>query len=216
MRLPPAKRAFDLVGSLLLLLLLAPALATACAAVAVTSPGGAICRRVRAGLHGTPFLLLSVRTGYADPGAGPPTHAPTPVGRLLHRLALDGLPQLFNVVRGEMSLVGPRPLPFPLPLENSARAGLANSAHAGLANSARAGLARDRLAVLPGMTGLWQVGARSDLPWDEMVLLDLEYVDTHCLAVDLRILARTIPAVLRRAAAAPRTPRAPLTARTNG
>ncbi|MFI0978235.1 sugar transferase [Streptomyces sp. NPDC021093] len=166
MRSLSAKRALDLAGSLLLLLLLAPVLATAYAAVALTSPGGAFLRQPRAGLRGEPFLMLRFR---ADPRTDP-------VGRLLRRLSLDGLPQLINVVRGEMSLVGPRPLP--------------------VQDSGRTSPTHGRLAVLPGMTGLWQVSSRSELPWDEMVLLDLEYVDTHCLAVDLGILARTVPAVL--------------------
>ncbi|MEU8887091.1 sugar transferase [Streptomyces sp. NPDC048442] len=168
MRSLSAKRALDLAGSLSLLLLLAPVLAVAYAAVALTSPGAAgraFLRQPRAGLRGEPFLMLGFR---ADPDS--------PVGRLLHRLSLDGLPQLINVVRGEMSLVGPRPLP--------------------VEDGPRTGLARGRLTVLPGMTGLWQVSGRSELPWDEMVLLDLEYVDTHCLAVDLGILARTVPAAL--------------------
>ncbi|MGW7415654.1 sugar transferase [Streptomyces sp. NPDC054863] len=175
MRSLSAKRALDLAGSLLLLLLLAPVLATTCAAVILTSPGGALSRQPRAGLRGEPFLMLKFRI---DPRAAA-------VGRLLRRLSLDELPQLINVVRGEMSLVGPRPLP----LKDSGP-----GPHS-------PGLSRGRLAVLPGMTGLWQVSGRSDLPWDEMVLLDLEYVDTHCLAVDLGILARTVPAALTARAA---------------
>ncbi len=193
MRAPSAKRALDLTGALLLLLLLAPLLGACAAAVAFTTPGGALCRRTRAGRGGEPFELLRFRTtrapaapGRARPAAlhGNEGHLRTlrddprvtPVGRVLRRLALDDLPQLVNVVRGEMSLVGPRPLP--------------------VTDSGRTGPAPGRLGVLPGITGLWQVSGRSDLPWNEMGLLDLEYVDRHCLGLDLRILARTVPAAL--------------------
>jgi lipopolysaccharide/colanic/teichoic acid biosynthesis glycosyltransferase len=203
MRSLSAKRVLDLTGGLLLLLLLAPVLATAYAAVAVTSPGGAILRQPRAGLHGRPFPLLKFRTTYTgapEGRVGPPvrrgtadspfalrrTPRVTPVGRVLRRLSLDDLPQLVNVVRGEMSLVGPRPL--------------------AVGETGRTGPELARLKVRPGLTGPWQVGARSGLPWDEMVLVDLEYVDTHCLAVDLSVLARTVPAALTSRAGARREP----------
>ncbi|CAM5616001.1 hypothetical protein GCM10010329_18880 [Streptomyces spiroverticillatus] len=193
MRSLSAKRALDLTGSVLLLLLFAPVLASVYAAVALTSPGGAIYRQPRAGLHGKPFHILKFRTMHIGAAAERVNLAAlnesdghlfklrsdprvTPVGRILRRLSLDELPQLFNVLRGEMSLVGPRPLV--------------------VEDSGYTGLARGRLTVRPGLTGLWQVNGRSELPWDEMVLLDLEYVDTHCLSVDLAILARTVPAVL--------------------
>ncbi|MFI5803588.1 sugar transferase [Streptomyces sp. NPDC051561] len=194
-RVPSAKRVLDLAGGLLLLTLLSPVFAAVCAAVALTSPGGVFLRQPRAGRGGAPFSMWTFRTlrtatatatdratlALRDDSRShlltlredPRT---TPVGRLLRRLFLDELPQLLNVVRGEMSLVGPRPLP--------------------VADSGYTGLARGRLTVRPGMTGLWQVSGRSELPWDEMVLLDLEYVDTHCLAVDLGIMARTVPALL--------------------
>ena len=171
MRAPSAKRALDLLGGVLLLLLFSPVLAAAFAAVSATSPGSALLRRPRAGLAGKPFLVLELRDDVRIPT----------LSRLLRRLHLDELLQLVNVVRGEMSLVGPRPLP--------------------VEDSGHRGLARGRLAVRPGITGLWQVKGRSELPWDEMVLLDLEYVDTHCLAVDLGILARTVPAALNARAA---------------
>ncbi|MFF0745188.1 sugar transferase [Streptomyces sp. NPDC004111] len=164
-RPPSAKRVLDLAGGTLLLVLLSPVLAAAFAVLTATSPGDALLRRTRAGLGGKPFAMLEFRT--RDAGAA---------GRLLRRFALDELPQLINVVRGEMSLVGPRPQP--------------------VADLARTGPARSRLAVRPGITGLWQIHRDSELPWDERELLDLEYVDTHCLAVDLAILARTVPVVL--------------------
>jgi lipopolysaccharide/colanic/teichoic acid biosynthesis glycosyltransferase len=103
----------------------------------------------------------------------------TPLGRTMRRLSLDELPQLWNVVRGEMSLVGPRPA---LP-QQVARY---DPAH------------RRRLEVKPGMTGVWQVSGRSDLGFDEMVLMDTYYVDNWSLALDLRIMCRTLIAVLRR------------------
>jgi lipopolysaccharide/colanic/teichoic acid biosynthesis glycosyltransferase len=101
----------------------------------------------------------------------------TSTGRWLRRFSLDELPQLFNVLMGHMSLVGPRPLP--------------------LEDSAFTGDARNRLLVRPGLTGLWQISGRSDLSWDETLRLDLTYVDTWSLRLDLLILARTPAAVLR-------------------
>ena len=101
----------------------------------------------------------------------------TRVGRLLRRTSLDELPQLFNVLAGTMSIVGPRP---PLPREL-----------AGFDSIQRA-----RLRVLPGLTGLWQVSGRSDLPFEEMVRLDLEYIEKRSLVMDLRIIAMTVPSVV--------------------
>jgi lipopolysaccharide/colanic/teichoic acid biosynthesis glycosyltransferase len=177
-----AKRVVDLAGALLLLLALSPLLLTAAAAVALTSPGPVLRRRERVGLGGRTFSMLTFRTGH--PGAV------TPVGRALRRHFLDRLPQLLNVVRGEMSLVGPHPL-----APDAVTAGL--------------GPERARLAVRPGMTGLWQVCGRSELPWEEMTVLDLHYVEQHWLGLDLAILARTVPvAVSGRSVvhAAPATP----------
>ncbi|OAH09606.1 sugar transferase [Streptomyces jeddahensis] len=187
------KRLVDIVGSLALLLLAAPLSCVICLAVATTSPGGVLFRQTRAGLDGRPFTMLKFRTMHAgaeterseltarnetnghlfklrdDPRV-------TRVGRLLRRLSLDELPQLVNVLRGEMSLVGPRPLP--------------------LADSGYTGRARARLSVPPGLTGLWQISGRSALPWEEMVRLDLHYVEHRSIGMDLAILVRTVPAVL--------------------
>ena len=102
----------------------------------------------------------------------------TPVGRWLRRMSLDELPQLFNVVRGDMSLVGPRPLPV-------------RDVH----NFSESWLMR-RFSVPPGVTGLWQISGRSDLAFDRWVLLDLQYIDGWSLGLDLQILAKTVPAVL--------------------
>ncbi|MEU5160165.1 sugar transferase [Streptomyces sp. NPDC020875] len=161
----PSKRAVDLLGASLLLLLLAPALAALAIAVAVSSRGRILTGGARAGAGGRPFRMLMLRT---VPG--------TRTGRLLHRHYLDHLPQLWHVVRGEMSLVGPRPLP---------------------PDRILAGAERARTAVRPGMTGLWQTGGRSGLPWEEMAVQDLYYVREHWLGLDLAIMARTLP-VLRR------------------
>ncbi|MFK4224749.1 sugar transferase [Streptomyces sp. NPDC019890] len=160
----PAKRAVDLTGSLVLLLLLSPLLLTLTAAAAATTRGSLLTRRERTGLGGSRFAMLTFRTTPVSP-----------VGRLLRRHFLDQLPQLINVVRGEMSLVGPRPLPP----EDPEQAGFAG---------------RARLGVRPGMTGLWQISGRSELPWEEMAVLDLHYVEQHWLGLDLLILARTLPA----------------------
>jgi lipopolysaccharide/colanic/teichoic acid biosynthesis glycosyltransferase len=164
----PAKRAVDLAGCLILLLLLSPLLLAVAAAVAATSPGGILTRQDRTGLGGHTFAMLTFRTKRSgDLG-------PTPVGPLLRRYFLDDLPQLINVVRGEMSLVGPRPT------------GPNDSDHAD----------RARLGVRPGITGLWQISGRSELPWEEMAVLDLHYVEQHWLGLDMLILARTLPTAL--------------------
>ncbi|MDX3534857.1 sugar transferase [Streptomyces sp. MB09-01] len=157
---PPAKRVIDLVGATILLALLAPALVPAVALLYATQGGRPFVREPAAGLAGRPFRTWRLRT--ADTGR---------LGAALDRCALDGLPQLINVLRGEMSLVGPRP-------------------------EARTDRS-DRLLVRPGMTGLWQVSARSDLPWEEMALLDRHYVENHWLGMDLAILAQTPRAAYR-------------------
>ena len=187
------KRLIDLTVSLALLVLALPLFLLVSLAVATTSSGGVIFRQVRAGHSGRPFEMLKFRTMY-DGADDQRTaiaahnemnghlfkirHDPriTPVGRVLRRLSLDELPQLVNVLRGEMSLVGPRPLP--------------------LFDSGYSGPARARLSVPPGLTGLWQVSGRSELSWEEMVRLDLYYVHHHSVRMDLTILARTAPAVL--------------------
>ncbi|MEF2527336.1 MULTISPECIES: sugar transferase [Streptomyces] len=158
-RLPayPAKRAFDLAAGLLLLAAALPALLAAAAVLLLARPRaarGILLREPAAGLGGRPFRTWRLHTA----GAGR-------AGAAVRRCGLDALPQLLNVLRGEMSLVGPRPQ----------------------ARTDRP----DRLLVRPGMTGLWQVSARSDLPWEEMALLDRHYVESHWLGMDLAILART-------------------------
>ncbi|MFG2824436.1 sugar transferase [Kitasatospora sp. NPDC048365] len=188
-----AKRLIDLMGGSFLLLMAIPVMAAVYLAIKATTKGPVFYRQVRVGHHGIPFTMIKFRTMHVgshraraalvhlneagghlfklrnDPRI-------TPVGRLLRRLSLDELPQLVNVLRGDMSLVGPRPL---LPEDSD-----------------YLGRARDRLLVPPGVTGLWQVSGRSNLPWEEMVRLDLHYVENCSALLDLVILARTIPAVL--------------------
>ncbi|MFJ7155313.1 sugar transferase [Streptomyces sp. NPDC101118] len=161
-----AKRGTDLFGAALALALAALPLLAVAAALALTTRRSPLVREEVTGRGGTRYHRHLFR--------GAPW---------VTRYALDGLPQLFDVLRGEMSLVGPRPLP---PGD---------------------GIPRERALVRPGMTGLWQVSARSDLPWEEMALLDLHYVEHHWLGMDLAILAQTPRAALRArrpAAAAPR------------
>jgi exopolysaccharide biosynthesis polyprenyl glycosylphosphotransferase len=161
--------------------------------VRLTSAGPAFFRQERVGRDGRTFRIWKLRTMVVGAASLPITgndvdgllfklhHDPrvTRFGRFLRRWSLDELPQLFNVVTGSMSLVGPRP---PLPTE-----------------VARYGDdVRRRLLVRPGLTGLWQVSGRSDLPWDEAVRLDLQYVENWSLALDVVILLRTGAAVLRR------------------
>ena len=190
------KRSFDIAGSVLLILVLSPFLAAIALAIRMTSRGGAIYRSSRPGIGGAPFHCFKFRTMYDDAEGqqdeleqlnekqGPLfkiRHDPrvTPVGRFLRRWSLDELPQLFNVLRGEMSLVGPRPLP--------------NRDYERLED-----WHRKRYLVLPGMTGLWQVSGRSELDFDELVRLDFLYLERWSVFLDLSIMLKTIPAVLRR------------------
>jgi exopolysaccharide biosynthesis polyprenyl glycosylphosphotransferase len=183
------KRAIDLSVSGIALALASPLMATITLIVRITSPGAAIFRQKREGLHGQVFEALKFRTMHegandrsgrdepdfaflAKPEVDPRI---TTVGRWLRRTSLDELPQLWNVLKGEMSLVGPRPLP----LWEGERVGL-----------------RRRLMVRPGLTGLWQVSGRSSLSPEERIRLDIVYVQNWSLLLDLSILLRTVPAVI--------------------
>jgi lipopolysaccharide/colanic/teichoic acid biosynthesis glycosyltransferase len=206
-RLPRVvKRAIDIAGSTLALIALAPLLIAIAIAIKLSSPGPVLFRQARLGRYGVPFTFLKFRsmTCGNDPrihidyvtrfiagtvGTGAPgteeqvykiTDDPrvTRVGRLIRRTSLDELPQLLNVLRGEMSLVGPRP---PLPYEFDAY----DVWHR-----------RRVLEVKPGITGLWQVNGRSRLRFDDMVRLDLLYARTWSTWLDIRILLRTPRAVL--------------------
>jgi exopolysaccharide biosynthesis polyprenyl glycosylphosphotransferase len=188
------KSAFDRVGGALLLVAASPALLLAALAVKLDSRGPVLFRQRRVGVDGRGFTMLKFRSMTADAeqrraelvgdddGNGMlfklrEDPRVTRVGTVLRRYSLDELPQLVNVLRGEMSLVGPRP-----PLPEEVRRYQADALR--------------RLRVRPGMTGLWQVSGRSDLSWEESLLLDLRYVDNWSIAMDLTILWRTCRAVL--------------------
>ena len=186
------KRAADVALAAAGLVLLAPLLAACALAVRLDGPGPVLFRQERRGRGGRTFRILKFRT--MAPGTGPalpdlaaggaqfkPREDPrvTRAGRLLRRSSLDELPQLWNVLRGEMSLVGPRP----------STVGESEQI---------TGWAERRLDTTPGMTGLWQILGRADLPFDEKVKLDYIYVTNWSLWWDLKILLRTVPAVLRR------------------
>lgn len=190
---PVLKAAVDRTGAALGLLVLSPLLLLVAAAVRLTSAGPVFHRQTRHGQHNQPFTMWKFRTMVADAeqhkaqlvssneNDGPMFKMRrdprvTRIGRLLRRSSLDELPQLFNVLRGDMSLVGPRP---PLPDEVSRYD----------ERELR------RLTVKPGLTGLWQVSGRSDLSWQETVSLDLWYVDNWSVATDMGLMARTLRAV---------------------
>jgi exopolysaccharide biosynthesis polyprenyl glycosylphosphotransferase len=190
-----AKRLLDLVIASVLVIAALPFLVAIGLLVKLTSPGPVLFRQERAGFHGRRFWMYKFRTmihgaedmreqvAHLNEMTGPVFKASgdprlTGVGRLLRRGSLDELPQLLNVLKGEMSLVGPRPLP----LYEAKRI---------------RGAQRRRLAMRPGITGLWQVSGRSMVNFDAWMRLDLRYVDQWSLALDLKILLRTIPVVLR-------------------
>jgi exopolysaccharide biosynthesis polyprenyl glycosylphosphotransferase len=189
------KRGFDITVAALLVLFLSPVLLAAALAVRIGSRGPVIYRSKRPGIQGLPFDCFKFRTMYADADERQDVlessnekagaifkmrNDPrvTPIGRFLRRWSIDELPQLFNVLRGEMSLVGPRPLPERdfMRLED---------------------WHRKRYLVLPGMTGLWQVSGRSELDFDELVRLDFLYLERWSVFLDLSIMLKTIPAVFR-------------------
>ena len=188
------KRAFDLVVGSLLLLLAAPLLGAAALAIRIEDRGSAFYRARRIGLNQRPFTCLKLRTMRvgadaqqaalegANQADGPlfkirEDPRVTRVGSVLRRFSIDELPQLWNVLRGEMSLVGPRPLP-----ERDF--------------NQMDDVAKRRYVVLPGLTGLWQVSGRSDLSGDELVRLDMQYIEGWSLWTDIVILARTLPVVI--------------------
>ena len=188
------KKTFDLVVSTLVLVLGLPLWLAIALAVKLTSPGPVFYRDRRIGLGEREFAMLKFRTMYADAAARlseleDANEAPgplfkirqdprvTPVGAYLRRFSLDEIPQVLNVLRGEMSLVGPRPLPLRdyQQLED---------------------WHRKRYLVLPGITGLWQIAGRSNLGFDDLVRLDFYYLETWSIWLDITIMVKTIPAVL--------------------
>ena len=176
------KRAADVVLAGLLLLLTAPLLLGAAAAVHMTMGGPALFKSRRAGLGGAPFDLLKLRTmrppRLGEEGPECDGRRLTRVGRVLRSTSLDELPSLVNVLRGEMSLVGPRPLPVQYLPRYSAQ-------------QAR------RHEVRPGVTGWAVVNGRNRVSWDDRLLMDVWYVDHRSLGLDARILRRSIGLVLR-------------------
>jgi exopolysaccharide biosynthesis polyprenyl glycosylphosphotransferase len=195
------KRAIDFVGALAGLVVLSPALVVIAIAVKLSSPGPALFGQERYGLQKRRFRMLKYRTMVVEAeqrqaelearneASGPVFKIKdyprvTPVGRFLRRTSLDELPQLWNVLRGEMSLVGPRPLPL-----------------RDVGRFEEPWLMR-RFSVRPGITGLWQVSGRSALGFDAWIRLDLAYIDEWSLGLDARILVQTVPAVLKGTGAA--------------
>ncbi|QZY53113.1 sugar transferase [Leucobacter tenebrionis] len=190
-----AKQLFDLFVTLLILPFALLVMGVMAILIRIDSPGPIIFRQTRLGLNGTPFTMFKLRSmkqnaedelpGMLDASEGngvlfklKSDPRVTRIGRFMRRHSIDELPQLFNVLRGEMSLVGPRP---PLPAEADQYSRWANR----------------RLLVRPGVSGLWQVSGRSDLSWDESIRLDLFYVENWSITGDLLILWRTFRTVLK-------------------
>ncbi len=191
-----AKRTADIIGSVLLIVLSSPIMLAAAIAVKVSSPGPVLFTQERIGRYGTPFRMIKFRSMVTDAddelaslldlqgSKGTPLFKVindprvTKVGRIMRRHSIDELPQLFNVLRGSMSLVGPRP-------QRPAEVELYDT------------IAQRRLLLKPGMSGLWQVSGRSSLTWEESLRFDLYYVENWSFIQDLVILFRTFRAVLR-------------------
>ena len=188
------KRGMDIVLSVIAIVLLTPILLCAALLVKLTSRGPVFYVQERVGRDGVPFKIMKFRSMLQDAHDQKDAHAHrnihdgpifkirddprvTPVGRAMRRLSIDELPQLFNVLKGDMSLVGPRPQ---LPEE---------FLHYGERE-------QRRLFVKPGVTCIWQVSGRSDLDFDTWVDMDLEYIATWSLRLDIALLAKTVPAVL--------------------
>jgi exopolysaccharide biosynthesis polyprenyl glycosylphosphotransferase len=193
------KRLIDVVGAACALTLAAPVIGVAALIIRRTSPGPAIFRNIRCGRNGRRFEMLKLRTMSVDAEKrreelaalnemdGPvfkihDDPRVTPVGRVLRRWSIDELPQLWNVLMGDMSLVGPRP-PIPDEVDQYATP------------------ERRRLSMRPGITCLWQVNGRNAIGFADWVKLDVEYIDNWSLGLDLKILAKTLPAVLNKTGA---------------
>ena len=189
------KRLIDIVVSGVLLLMLLPLFGLVALAIRLESPGSVFFRQVRVGCHGKTFAMWKFRSMYIDAEQRKAALEAlnemqggvifklkqdpriTRVGRLIRRLSIDELPQLWNVFKGDMSLVGPRPA---LPIEVS-QYSLDE---------------RGRLETKPGITCTWQVTGRSDIPFDEQVMLDIEYIQEQSVKNDLKLLVKTVPAVI--------------------
>lgn len=192
---PRLKRALDLLGALGLLVVISPLLLLVALAIKLEDGGPVLFRQVRVGKHGRHFVMFKFRSMVPNAEALKAQLLAqnemrdgilfkirkdpriTRVGRMLRKLSFDELPQLFNVVKGDMSLVGPRP---PVPSEVA----LYDPAH------------RRRLAATPGITCLWQVSGRNEIDFQGQVRLDVQYIERQTFGLDLAILLRTIPAVI--------------------
>ncbi len=187
------RRSVELVLATALLLILSPVLLAIAIAIKLDSPGAVLFRQLRCGLHGRPFTFLKFRSMRVDAEAMKKQLAPynemdgpafkmtndprvTPLGRFLRRTSLDELPQLWNIIRGDMSVVGPRPAVLDEVRQYEP-------------------WQRRRLSMKPGLTCLWQVNGRNELTFDEWMRLDLEYIDNWSLWLDVKIALKTIPAV---------------------
>jgi exopolysaccharide biosynthesis polyprenyl glycosylphosphotransferase len=192
------KRAFDVCFSVFALMMALPVMLATAAAIKLTSKGPVFYRSERIGLDGKTFRMIKFRSMVVDAEQRLAEVAAlninggllfkarsdprvTRVGRIIRRSSIDELPQFFNVLRGEMSVVGPRPLPVELESFDAQQ--------------------RRRLLVRPGITGLWQVSGRSDLSWEDSVRLDLTYVENWSMMGDLAIAAATVIAIVRRTGA---------------
>ncbi|MCK6456258.1 MAG: sugar transferase [Phycisphaerae bacterium] len=190
-----AKRAVDVVGSLIALALFLPVMALAAVLVMLTSPGPVFFRQSRAGRYGKPFRMYKFRSmvesaeddkelfrTFNELPTGPCfkiKHDPrvTWVGRHLRRSSIDELPQLLNVLLGDMSLVGPRPLPLDEVRYDTPDQIL-------------------RMSVKPGLTCLWQISGRTEIPYEEWLALDVWYIRNRTFVLDLQIMLKTLPAIL--------------------
>lgn len=189
------KRVFDIVVSSLILILASPFMLLSALLVRLTSKGPVLFRQVRVGRGGRLFYCLKFRSMYQDAEArrqelmhlnemnGPVFKIKndpriTPIGRIIRKLSIDELPQLFNVIKGDMSLVGPRP-PLPCEVEQYTP------------------YQRQRLSVVPGITCIWQISGRNNITFERWVELDLLYIETMSFGTDLKILLQTLPAVMR-------------------
>ncbi|NND82666.1 MAG: exopolysaccharide biosynthesis polyprenyl glycosylphosphotransferase [Gammaproteobacteria bacterium] len=190
-----AKRAMDIIIAFIALIALSPLLATVAVWIKLDSPGAVLFKQQRVGLNGVPFTMWKFRSMRNDAerikdqlNDANEMHNGvifkmkqdpriTTVGRFIRKTSIDELPQLFNVLAGDMSLVGPRP-PLPSEVSEYQRPD------------------RQRLAVLPGITCLWQISGRSDIPFEQQVQLDINYIEKQSLWFDLQVLLKTIPAVL--------------------
>jgi exopolysaccharide biosynthesis polyprenyl glycosylphosphotransferase len=195
------KRFFDVCISICVLLAFSPLLLIIAVLIKLTSPGPVLFNQYRVGLHKHQFRIYKFRTMVQDAErqmakleefnevSGPVFKIKndprtTPLGKILRRTSLDELPQLFNVLKGDMSLVGPRPLPV--------------RDYQGFNEDWQ----RRRFSIRPGITCLWQIMGRSAIPFEQWMRLDLQYIDQWSLQLDMKILLRTIPAVLKGSGAA--------------